>query len=246
MHFRFDTGPLSVRWGGYPEFDVFLMRHGQSETNVDRAKHLEIADPEVKLTSLGHQQAKEGAKVLTDYLVDNHLPSRTWLKTGEVRLYHSDYMRAHQTAEHVMDRLSRNGIKYSDRMDHRIRELEFGVLTGLEKEEIIKNFPYYYASDQLLREQHGRFYQRRFGGESPADVADRCKSFISALYRDWEKHGITTFIVVNHGLTSRVLAMLLTKSDRYWYEQQENPTNCAVRHIKGKIDLGYIHGGTEE
>ncbi|MFZ2620487.1 MAG: histidine phosphatase family protein [Alphaproteobacteria bacterium] len=247
MHFRFDLGAFSIRVGHPPPLTVYLTRHMQSVTNVDREMHLKLADPEVPGTPLGHKQAAAGAVALADDMEKRGLLSKRF------RIYRSDYLRAVETSCHVSgelhSRMMKRGIStklYDIRTDDRIRELEFGVLNGLGQREIATLFPDYDAYQQLLRAHHGRYYIRRFGGESPADVGDRVRSFVGAMYRDQEKHGINTFVVVNHGLTSRVLAKILLKQDRYWYEEQQNPQNCAIRLIVGKTDHGYIHGGVED
>ena len=240
MPFRLDFGPLSVRWGSpLPELTVFLVRHGQSVLNADRQLHFTIADPEAELTPRGHAQAEEGAVALL-----GELKQRQWLNR-KIRLYHSDYVRAHQTANHFISALEPVLPRFDYRMDDRIRELEFGILNGLSHQEVEQLFPSYHDYQDLLRTSDSRYYVRRMGGESPADVADRCRSFIGAMYRDYEKHGIRTFVVVNHGLTSRVLAKLLLKQNRYWYQQQRNPQNMAIRLLVGKTDHGYIHRGVE-
>lgn len=243
---RFDLGPFSIRWGHKaPELNVYLVRHGESQTNADRSLHFEIADPEVELTTLGHEQADAAGAHLAEIMSDNgHLQRR-------FRVYHSDYRRAHQTAEHVIERLEgatsmRYPKPFDVRMDDRIRELEFGLMNGLEPEDIEANHQLYDSYQKLLRGQDCRYYVRRFGGESPADVADRCRNFINALYRDHDRHGVNTFVVVAHGLTNRVMAKLLLKQDRIWYQNQKNPRNGAIRLIVGKTDHGYVHGNEEE
>lgn len=213
---------------------MLLVRHGQSETNVDKSLHGTIADPEVQLTEKGKSQAKDAGCFLNSWLSEQ--------TKKPVRIYRSDYMRAVQTSDIITNQLDKS-IQFSTRIDERIRELEFGysdMLSGKEADDFYKHYNAY----KELWDGDAKYYRRRLGGESPADVGDRLRHFIGALHRDQDKHGIETFVVVNHGLTSRVLAKLLLKQDRQWYAKQKNPNNCAIRLIVGKTDYGYIQGGT--
>jgi len=241
---RFDLGPLSIRWAHKaPELTVYLVRHGESQTNADHSLHFEIADPEVELTSLGFEQAYDAGERLVEVMSERGDLRKRF------RVYHSDYRRAHQTAECVIRQLEiigRRRGKFDVRMDDRIRELEFGLLNGMKPKDIAEQHELYDAYQKMLRGQDCRYYIRRFGGESPADVADRCRNFINAMYRDYDRHGIKTFVVVAHGLTNRVMAKLLLKKDRVWYQSQNNPHNGAIRLIVGKTDHGYVHGDVED
>lgn len=236
MNFRLDVGPLSIRFGERKPLNILLVRHGQSQANVDKSLHAKYADPNFELTPLGREQASAAGEFLRVWLSKN--PKRP------ARLYRSDYLRAVQTSDIIIDRIG-SLIPLSVRMDERIRELEFGYADAIGDEEVKDVFPHYDAYKNRWRED-AKYYSRRLGGESPADVGDRLRHFIGALYRDQEKYGLDTFIVVNHGLTSRVLAKLLLKEDRTWYANQKNPNNCAIRMIRGKTDFGYIYSDVEQ
>ncbi|MEM9569837.1 MAG: histidine phosphatase family protein [Pseudomonadota bacterium] len=235
MNLRIQFGALKLQIGEPAPLQILLVRHGQSQTNVDKSLHGTIADPDIQLTDVGKEQAKTAGEFLDD-----------WLRAEKVkrfRLYRSDYLRAVQTSEIIIDRFG-SDLDFDTRMDERIRELEFGYSDAVSDAEFRDSFPHYEAYKNLWAGE-AKYYRRRLGGESPADVGDRLRHFVGAMYRDQEKYGISTFVVVNHGLTSRVLAKILLKEDRVWYAKQRNPGNCAVRLIKGKQDVGYIHGGTE-
>lgn len=231
-----NIGPFLVRLGQSVPLKVLLVRHGQSQTNVDPRLHSTIPDPDVELTNEGREQAARAGAFLRDWLSRNH--------RGPFRLYRSDYKRAIQTSDIIAQLISVDA-GMSIREDDRIRELEFGysdTIPDANSEETLRHYNAY----KDLWDGEAKFYRRRLGGESPADVGDRLRHFIGAMYRDQEKYGINTFVVVNHGLTSRVLAKLLLKGDRAWYAKQKNPQNCAIRLIVGKNDHGYIHGREEE
>jgi len=236
MYLNIVIGSLKIRLGEPKPLQVLLIRHGQSQTNVDKSLHRSVADPDVELTDLGKQQAKHVGDFLNQWL-GSHI-------RGPFRIYRSDYRRAVQTSDIIAAQLSSNN-KFDIRMDERIRELEFGYSDAVSENEMNEKFAHYQAYKDLWAGDC-KYYRRRLGGESPADVGDRLRHFVGAMHRDQEKWGIDTFLVVNHGLTSRVLAKLLLKEDRAWYTLQRNPANCAVRMIVGRNDFGYIHEGTEK
>lgn len=235
MNIHIELGSTVLRIGKPKPLKVLLVRHGQSQTNVDKSLHSKIADPDVELTDEGKKQAIEAGQFLIGWLSEH--------KVKRLRLYRSDYTRAVQTSDLIIKQFE-SPLDITVRSDDRIRELEFGYSDSVESTQIADEFPHYKAYADLWSER-SKYYRRRLGGESPADVGDRLRHFVGAMYRDQDKYGYDTFIVVNHGLTSRVLAKILLKEDRDWYMREKNPQNCAVRLISGKIDEGYIHRGVE-
>lgn len=235
MHMSLSAGPIRLEIGRRRPLTVLLVRHGQSQTNIDKSLHRSLVDPDVELTDLGQSQAKEAGIFLDGWLAHE--------KKRAFRVYRSDYRRAVQTSDIIVEQL-RSHKRFDTRIDDRIRELEFGYSDLVDNKELAEAFPPYYAYTELWSSD-AKYYRRRLGGESPADVGDRLRHFIGAMYRDQDRYGIDTFVVINHGLTSRVLAKLLLKQDRVWYAEQKNPGNCAIRLIEGKADRGYIFGGPE-
>lgn len=235
MGLRIELGHVKLHIGRPEPLRILLVRHGQSQTNVDKSLHGVIADPDIELTDRGKQQAAEAGVFLDGWLRNHRRP--------RFRIYRSDYRRAVQTSDIIIEKLGAD-LDFDTRMDERIRELEFGYSDAVSSDQLKANFPHYEAYKNLWSGE-AKYYRRRLGGESPADVGDRLRHFIGAMHRDQEKYGIRTFVVVNHGLTSRVLAKTLLKEDRVWYAKQRNPQNCAIRVIEGKQDKGYVHRSTE-
>lgn len=75
---------------------IFLVRHGQSQSNVDPGINVAVADHAIQLTEEGHVQAEEAGKFLASYFETylRILPTR-------VRLWHSPYTRTRQTAAQI-------------------------------------------------------------------------------------------------------------------------------------------------
>ena len=242
--FRLDWGQLHVRIGAPKRPTVLLVRHGQSRSNVDRNVHNELPDALIPLSDLGTRQALEAGHALgRGYFAEKGWPKR-------IRVFHSEYLRAEQTANLLMDGLrgyTQNGVLLDHKSDSRIHELEFGWMSGLsdaQRDATLTGLGSAKLQSELLRKHGAKFFDRRLGGESPADVEARLRTFFNAIYRDRDENGIDTFIVVSHGLTNRVFAKAWLGKDFHWYEQEENPRNCAIRLMTpARTDGGYIHFG---
>jgi len=80
---------------------IYLVRHGQSQSNADWTVNQRVADHAIELTDAGHEQAKAAGTALAVHLHDSLVSPfsagapRTIPK---VRLWHSPYMRTRQTA----------------------------------------------------------------------------------------------------------------------------------------------------
>jgi hypothetical protein len=106
-----------------------------------------------------------------------------------------------------------------------------------------------------VRERFGRFFYRFPEGESAADVFDRVSSFLESLWRDIDMNRLhinpsheLNFVIVSHGLTSRVFLMKWFKWSVEQFEGLNNPGNSEIRVMElgqgGDYSLAIHH--TEE
>jgi broad specificity phosphatase PhoE len=247
MVFSLRIGSFRMSYGQPPRPTVYLVRHGQSRSNVDRNVHNELPDPLIQLSELGQQQARIAGEALGQHLLANGNPRK-------VRIFHSEYLRAEQTCQGLLTTLRPLvhawGCQMDDRADSRIHELEFGWVSGMtdeERQSFSGQLGNAAMQSKLLRDHDAKWFDRRLGGESPADVEVRLRHFFSALYRDLEDNDITHFIVVSHGLTNRVFAKAWLGENFRWYAKEKNPRNCAIRYLPAsRTDGGYIHFGGYE
>lgn len=210
---------------------IYSVRHGQSVTNVCRELHKRVSDPEVWLTEKGHEQAQDAAEALVQHFKE--LPQSE--RPRKIRIMRSSYRRAKQTANHFMAALGSDDFNFSVKEeDARLRELEFGYAGALEEP-----LPYVDWHTNILRYQGHKYLARRFGGESPADLEPRVRLALDAIFRDFQENHIDTFIVVSHGLTSRVLTKVRYGYHNEWYQNEPNPDNCSIRWL-GDQDHGFI------
>lgn len=212
---------------------IFLVRHGESEANLDKSLNARLPDHRIPLSQRGHAQAAEAGRILRDLLHDAPLHS--------VRVWQSPYQRTRETAGHIVRKL---GDLVRDRLEHiMLRELEFGLFDGVSDEELPMRYPDEFAHYQKHKEFDGEFFARMPGGESRCDVAQRVHQVFGTFHRDAERHGVRDLVVVSHGVTIRAFVMMWCHLPFEWIEQEANPGNCSIRLITGEGDRGYLHEG---
>jgi broad specificity phosphatase PhoE len=161
---------------GWPQ-SLLLVRHGESTGNVANnaayaahaeALDLDLADPQVPLSDLGVRQATALGRRLGE-LPDDERPQRIVV---------SPYLRAQQTAEHVLAAAGWDDLPRIT--DERLRDREQGIVDRLTFFGIQARLP----AEAARRAALGKFYYRPPGGESWADVALRIRSLLQDLRLD--------------------------------------------------------------
>ncbi|MFX1236377.1 MAG: histidine phosphatase family protein [Promethearchaeota archaeon] len=185
---------------------VILVRHGESEGNVDRQNYETIPDYALNLTELGKSQAVSAGKEL-----------KKILGSERVYVYVSPFFRTRQTFEIIKSVIGKNIVKAIE--DPRIRELDWGHLRHPdENEEIIQE-----------RDEFSIFYYRIKDGESGADVYDRVSTFLETLYRDFKKADYPeNTLIITHGMTLRIFLMRWLHWSVEEFESLRNPKNCQI------------------
>lgn len=191
--------------------NIFIVRHGQSQANVDKTLHQTIPDHKIELTPLGWEQARAAGKELNQFIGD--VP---------VAFYTSPYVRTRQTLRGILE-----GFRTVDveriREDPRIREQEWGHLRVAEQTDAV----------DAERQDYGPFYYRIPDGESGADVYDRVTGFLDTIYRDFENPEYPeNAVIVSHGFTLRVLLMRWLKWSVEEFHELANPKNCAIFRLE--------------
>jgi broad specificity phosphatase PhoE len=149
---------------------IILIRHGYSEYNK---LHRFSGQLDIKLDEIGIDQANCTAKyVLENFAVD--------------AVYSSDLSRAYDTAKTIADALGLPIVT-----SKQIRELDVGLWSGKNAEELYAEFPESYA---LYKKDVGKV--RCDGGESYGDLWKRSLSEIERIAR--ENDG-KTVVIATHG-----------------------------------------------
>ncbi len=251
---------------------ILLVRHGESEANVDKRANHAKADHAIDLSPRGRGQATKAGEFLARYFVANPdytghtYPIETvdfkknpgrgipgyehqmHIIKGNMpfRLWNSPYNRARQTADNILAEIENltKAVPAHGRREHiNLVEEQYGVFDGLEDEECAAKFPHEWEHYKKTVDMEGRFWARRPLGESRFDVAVRVHQAFGTFQRDAEKHGIRTIVVVAHGTTIRAFLMQWLHLPYEWFEKESNPKNCSIRLVDDQEDHGYIYPG---
>lgn len=196
---------------------IILIRHGESEGNVDKSIYTRKPDYAINLTDVGRQQCIEAGQKL-DAVLGNQ----------SIQAYVSPFYRTRQTFQGVTSQLKGNIIM---REDPRLREQEW---CGSMRPE-----GYNYAFEDE-RDAYGHFYYRFHGGESCADVYNRVTTFLDTLHRDFEKQDFPdNAIIFTHGMTLRVIVMRWFHMTVEEFEFLRNPKNCQYYILELQPDNKY-------
>ncbi len=147
----------------------FLMRHGESESNLNDTISCKFDTP-THLTEKGKDQSRQSATALIDKKID--------------LIISSDFVRTKETASIVAATL---GIASEQIIfDQRLREIDLGELDGSTWSAFISQF----------KSRRDRFDYRQHGGESCEDLKKRVGAL---LYELAEKYQHKNILIVSHG-----------------------------------------------
>jgi broad specificity phosphatase PhoE len=206
---------------------IYLIRHGESQANVDKRLHLNLPDHEIALSSRGIDQAKEAARQLR-----NKFTSVYGYSWAHMTLWNSPYRRTRDTAKIIYDTLYEQGhdlINYHAHVHCKenifLCEQQFGLFDGLEDNEIEAKFPAEYKTWNLCKRFNGKFWARYPMGESPFDAAIR----ISQSF-DTFKQGNN--IIVAHGAVIKLFLMMWFGRPPEWFNEEKTIGNCGIHLIE--------------
>jgi broad specificity phosphatase PhoE len=185
---------------------IILIRHGESEGNLDRNTYASKQDYKLLLTANGIEQAEEAGKQLKQ-IIGNE----------PAIFYVSPLWRTRMTFEYIAKHLEREKISWIE--DPRLREQEWGHFRDLKANIQIDD----------ERNKFGTFYYRIKDGESCADVYDRVSDFMHSLYRNFDQPDFEgNVIIVTHGMTLRMFLMRWFRWTVEEFETLRNPKNCEM------------------
>lgn len=185
---------------------ILLVRHAQSQANVDLGHYETIPDYAFTITEKGETQALEAVKAIKNIIGDDKLVA-----------YVSPYRRTHMTFAGICQSIGDNVVTSYE--EPRVREQDFGHFQT-ESE---------FVSAYRQSVKYGRFYYRFGNGESIADVYARVSMFIETLHRESQQADFPeTVLIVTHGIALRILAMVLQRETQEYFDSLQNPENCEV------------------
>ena len=185
---------------------IILVRHGESEGNVEGTSYETVPDYALKLTEKGNEQAKNAGKKINEIIGEESIYS-----------YISPFHRTRETFAHIESVIGAQNVKTVE--DSRIREQDWGNLRSYENEKRIMK----------ERGEYGIFYFHIENGESGANVYDRTSTFFEMVHHDFLKAGYPeNSLVVTHGVTLRILLMRILNWSVEEFEDVYNPENCEL------------------
>ncbi|PWA36684.1 phosphoglycerate/bisphosphoglycerate mutase, active site, Histidine phosphatase superfamily [Artemisia annua] len=197
---------------------IILVRHGQSEGNVDEGAYTRVADPKICLTEKGKREAEKCGEMIREMI------EKDGADDWKVYFYYSPYRRTNETLRGLGKAFERSRIA-GVREEPRLREQDFGNFQDQEQMKIQKE----------VRVRYGRFFYRFPNGESAADVYDRITGFRETLRTDidigrfqppGEQSPNMNLVIVSHGLTLRVFLMRWYKWTVEQFERLNNMPNA--------------------
>ncbi|EWT00781.1 phosphoglycerate mutase [Intrasporangium oryzae NRRL B-24470] len=181
---------------------IILVRHGESEGNVDDTVYERIPDHRVGLTPRGYEQARRTGEALRGILA------------GEsVDVYASPYLRARETLEALALPVAPGDV----RVEPRLREQDWANFQD----------PADIAEQRAARDRYGHFFYRFKDGESGSDVYDRVSTFLESMFRNFDSPAAPrNVVIVTHGLTMRLFCMRWFHWSVEYFESLDNPDNA--------------------
>ena len=194
---------------------IILLRHGESEANVDHEVYARVPDWKIALTATGVAQAREAGRKIAE------------LVGGEsFGVFSSPYLRTIQTKEAMLEGMGRTPV--FDYQDPELREQEYGNTPPPDVN---------YARHRA-RKEFGMFFYRFAEGESCADVYDRMAIFINTLFRRFDRTDCPeNLILVSHGLAIKCFLARWYHWPVTVFDETATLPNCHVS-VMTNLDAG--------
>jgi broad specificity phosphatase PhoE len=210
---------------------VILVRHGESEGNVDNKVWWKKADHEIELTKKGQKQAADAGKRINDILNSYNNNNNNKRIIRNIHLHVSPFERTIQTAKYALPYFDNqyNSIKNEQQQQKRIVK-EYHLCTQLREQEFGNTQNSHFCNYREEQKKVGRFWYRFPTGESGADVLGRVKSWWEdSLLNTNERYGYEhcdAVIVFSHGLTVRLILCQLFSWSINTFHSVYNAKNC--------------------
>lgn len=206
---------------------IVLVRHDASIANVDPSVYKRMPDHVIPLVELDSERVKLAAAHVAALGLDVE-QTCSWC---------SPYVRCRQTEDAVLRHAFGDGAALVRRRESfLLREQEFGDWDSLTDEEAEVELPRAFAKRKLLTDDLGKFYYRYPNGESRADVVLRVIALMGKVHRsDFPNH-----VLFLHGVTQRAFRMAWLNLGVDWFEEEPNPSNASVLHIRRDAAHGWI------
>lgn len=194
--------------------NVFLVRHAQSEANVDYKVLHKKTNMKVDLTHVGREQAKQTGVFLNNLL-----------KGKKVIVWNSPFNRTRQTANFIVTEMS--DVDFVQEESIYLIERNFGLVDAIgdyfDNPSNKDSIEYY----KRHNDYGDSFFCKPPLGESPFDMTMRMHQFYN-LYIEPVKD--VEHIIVSHGASLRALNLIVT-NQKFEKFVSQNPANASVNKM---------------
>lgn len=219
--------------------NIFLIRHGQSEANVNTRGLLSkekkyVIDSSFDITEEGKKQVLKTALKILEQIEGNKPKEKSYT------MFVSPFKRTRNTAAVLQDALEGNIVIDKKIEDPRLVEQDFGDFDFQYRDEWKKISPHSYRINQArFHDNTGRFFARLENGENLLDVYNRVSLFATTrLERELLRSNTQNYIIVTHANTMRVLKMYLENLPVEEYTRLAIPENAGGYHFTYNEDTG--------
>ena len=211
---------------------ILLVRHGESEGNVNPQAYIDKGDTNVGLTDKGWEQAFGAGRFLGQFYADTG--------TGKWPVvYLSSYLRPKQTFRGIFEGVKGQlGAEPKLYEDPRLIEKFFGAASHLyHPPEGLS------AEDKIVREallllskstyENDPFTAKNLFGDSTKDTFVAVKSFLDGTFARDRHEGKDDFLIVCHGAVIQAFLMSWAHLPIASKNRLGNPGNCDIIKIEG-------------
>ena len=198
-------------------FNLYLVRHAQSEANVNGRVLKSKTNVGVSLTQKGEIQAQETGGFLSQKL--KHLPIKIW---------NSPYERTRKTALAIKNTLKQQHVHFEEEESIYLAERQFGLLD--DANDYANSHATELAHYKLHSDEKREFFARPPLGESPFDMCMRLDFFLRCVLPESDAF---QHVIVSHGAAVRGLIVMNQKLPYERYLEMPNPANASVHFIEG-------------
>lgn len=197
---------------------IIVMRHAESQEDVDKTVYAHTADLDVALSPRGEKQSVDISHAMSNILGE-----------GRVHFYISPGLRLRQTYDLMASHFSED-IRHSFSVETLILKQYWGDVTVKNRREI-----------EIARYKEGVLVYRFPNGESGPQLVDRFKLFANNLHIEFARKDFPENIVIlTHGFEMRVFLMVWFGWSVEYFESLANPRNCEMVILRLKPDGSYF------
>lgn len=215
--------------------NIYLVRHAQSESNVDFNVLKGKTNVGISLTEQGKKQIKETSILLSEHLLknspQNHFITKVW---------NSPYERTRLTANQVKETFTAHNVEFVAEESIYLAERQFGIVDDSQDYEGNHNDAYNHY--QLHSKEKKEFFVRPMLGESPFDMCIRLDFFIRTVLANDTN---VNHVIVSHGAAIRGFLMMHQKWEYESYTKMPNPYNASIHYIENNEYKGELFSPTE-